>query len=381
MNSGLHKRKVPEAETNEHALGRAAEPVAHFEIFTRHFLRADGKVEGALPAFAQDANALIPLYEAMVLARAFDEKAIALQRTGRLGTYASLLGQEAIGVGIAGAMREEDVLLPSFREHAAQLWRGVTPVELLAYWGGDERGSDFAGPREDFPVSIPVASHFPHAAGVALAFQNRGEPRVAVALAGDGSTSKGDFYEALNVCGAWKLPAVFVISNNQWAISVPRQAQTAAETLAQKAIAVGVQGEQVDGNDVIAVRHAANIALDRARTGEGPTLIEAITYRLGDHTTADDASRYREDADVSVHWPEEPIARLRTYLVEQLVWGKEQEDTLLQESRQRIEDATDTYLGTVPEAPGAIFEHLFAELPKGLAGQMASRAEAEEGDA
>ena len=259
----------------------------------------------------------------MVLTRAFDAKAIALQRTGRLGTYASSLGQEAVGVGLAAAMRPDDVLLPSFREHGAQICRGVTLKELFLYWGGDERGNDFAGPRQDFPNCVPVGSHAPHAVGVALAFRLRGEKRAAVCVFGDGATSKGDVAEALNMAGVWKVPAVFVVNNNGWAISVPVAKQTAAATLAQKAAAAGIAGVRVDGNDVIAVRHAVAEALAAARRGDGPTLIEAVTYRLSDHTTADDASRYRDDAEVSRHWPDEPVARLRNYLIHIGAWGRE----------------------------------------------------------
>ena len=277
----------------------AAKRVAAFEVFFRRYLDEDGEPCADLPDFASDPASLIPLYRTMVLTRSFDEKAIALQRTGRLGTYASALGEEAVGVGVASAMQPDDVLLPSFREQAAQIWRGAKLTELLLYWGGDERGSAFEGPAEDFPICVPVGTQFPHGCGVALAFKRRGEARAAVCVGGDGATSKGDFYEAINIAGVWRLPVVFVIANNQWAISVPRSAQSAAETLAQKAIAAGIPGEQVDGNDVIAVREASERALARARAGEGATLIEALTYRLADHTTADDARRYREDTEVS----------------------------------------------------------------------------------
>jgi pyruvate dehydrogenase E1 component alpha subunit len=303
----------------------------------------------------------------MARARAFDTKAIALQRTGRLGTFASCLGQEAVGVGVASAMQAEDVLLPSFREHAAQLWRGVTPQELFLFWGGDERGSDFQGPRRDFPACIPVASQFPHAAGVALAMSLGGEKAVAVAVGGDGSTSKGDFYEALNVVGLWNLPAVFVVNNNQWAISVRRREQTAARTLAQKAIAAGMPGQQVDGNDVIAVREVVAKALGRARQGNGGTLIECLSYRLGDHTTADDASRYREDDEVRAHWKKEPLVRLRNYLVAEHGWSKGNEEALLRDSAAEMEEAAKTYLATEPEPAGAMFDNLFATLPGDLA--------------
>lgn len=333
----------------------------------RVFLDAAGQQVRELPDFALVSETLVSLYTAMVRTRAFDAKAIALQRTGRLGTFASSLGQEAISVGVASAMRPEDVFLPSFREHGGQIWRGVTMEELFLYWGGDERGNDFSGPRNDFPVCIPVASHFPHAAGVALAMQQKGENGVAVAVAGDGATSKGDFYEALNVVGAWTLPAVFVINNNQWAISVPRDQQTRARTLAQKAIAAGLPGELVDGNDVIAVRDATARALDRARSGKGGTLIECLSYRLGDHTTADDASRYREDEEVSRHWKNEPLIRLRNYLVAEHGWSKEDEEALLRTSRADVEDAAERYLAISPPPARAMFDTLFAELPADLA--------------
>jgi pyruvate dehydrogenase E1 component alpha subunit len=332
----------------------------------------DGRVVEPLPTFAKDVNNLIAVYRAMVLTRVFDTKAIALQRTGRLGTYASSLGQEAVAVGVAAAMQPSDVLLPSFREHGAQLWRGVTLEELFLYWGGDERGNDFAGPRDDFPNCVPVASHAPHAVGVALAFRLRNEARAAVCVFGDGATSKGDVAEALNLAGVWKAPAVFVINNNRWAISVPVSKQTAAPTLAQKAVAAGIPGVQVDGNDVIAVRAAVELALDRARRGDGPALIEALSYRLSDHTTADDASRYRDDAEVSKHWPEEPIVRLRAYLSAQGAWDKEREEALLLTCGQEVERAATAYLARSPQAAAAIFEHTYAELPAELTQQMAA---------
>jgi pyruvate dehydrogenase E1 component alpha subunit len=343
--------------------------IAHFEIDCTGFLDAAGAPVADLPEFARDGETLCALYRAMVRARAFDTKAIALQRTGRLGTYASSLGQEAVAVGLASAMATDDVLIPSFREHGAQLWRGVSPEELFLFWGGDERGSDFAGPRGDFPVCIPVGSQFPHAAGVALAMSLNREKAAAVAVGGDGSTSKGDFYEALNVIGVWNLPAVFVINNNQWAISVRRREQTAARTLAQKAIAAGVPGEQVDGNDVIAVREVVGQALARARASKGGALIECLSYRLGDHTTADDASRYRDDDEVRAHWKAEPLVRLRNHLVAEHGWSKAEEETLLRETAAEMDAAAEAYLATEPEPPAAIFDHLYATLPADVAAQ------------
>src|SRR5262252_5904523 len=208
--------------------------VARFEIRYSRFLDPKGNAVRALPDFAADRAELVALYRAMVLARAFDAKAVALQRTGRLGTFPSALGQEAVAVGLAAALRRDDVFLPSFREHGAQLWRGVSLVELFLFWGGDERGSDFAEARQDFPICVPVATHAPHAVGVALAFKLRHQQRVAVCAFGDGATSKGDVAEALNIAGVWHLPLVFVINNNHWAISVSVAQQTAAATLAQK---------------------------------------------------------------------------------------------------------------------------------------------------
>jgi pyruvate dehydrogenase E1 component alpha subunit len=362
-----------------HKAPSAKRIVASFEIAFSQILCPDGTVSGDLPEFAKDPKSLVPLYRAMVLTRLFDEKAVALQRTGRLGTFASSLGQEAVGVGAASAMRTDDILVPSFREQAAQLWRGVTLTELLAYWGGDERGSNFSGPREDFPVCIPVASQFPHAVGAALAFKLRGEKRAAVCIGGDGATSKGDFYEAINIAAIWNVPAVFLINNNQFAISVRRGWQTAAQTLAQKAVAAGMPGEQVDGNDVVAVRDAVARGLERAREGKGPTLIEALTYRLSDHTTADDARRYRKDEEVSAQWKLEPVARLRNYLVSQNAWSKTDEEKLLTDCAVKVEKAAEDYLATTPQQPAEMFDYLFAELPGELKAQRDLAISAEKG--
>lgn len=343
--------------------------VARFHIDHVRFLDPQGEPVAALPDFARDAEVLVPLYRAMYLTRTFDAKAIALQRTGKLGTFASALGQEAIGVGVAGAMRAEDALFPSYREHAAQLVRGVRIDESLRYWGGDERGSDFAEARHDFPNCVPIATQVCHAAGAAYAFRLRKEARVAVCFLGDGGSSKGDFYEGLNFAAVWQAPLVTVVSNNQWAISVPRSAQSATATLAQKAIAAGIEGIQVDGNDLVAVHDAARRALARARAGGGPTLIEALTYRLGDHTTADDASRYRDPAVVQEQWSFEPLTRLRNYLVKLGAWGPEKEEALARECAETVTAAVEAYLATPPPATAAMFDHLFATLPAALAVQ------------
>jgi 2-oxoisovalerate dehydrogenase E1 component alpha subunit len=349
--------------------------IARFTVHRRAYMAPDGRVLRDLPGFANDRDLIVTLYRGMVQARAFDLKAVSLQRTGRLGTYATSLGQEAVAVGLASAMQPDDVLLPSYRDNAALLWRGVTMQDILLFWGGDERGSNWSGPAHDFPFCIPVGSQAPHAAGVAYALKYRKQARVAVCLFGDGATSKGDVSEAMNFSAVWKLPVVFVINNNQWAISVPLSRQTASQTLAQKAVAAGFYGEQVDGNDIFAVRAAADAAIASARAGEGPRLIEAVTYRLGDHTTADDASRYRSAEEVKARWKEEPIARLRAYLVNRMNWSKADEEAIAGECEQRVDAAIEGYLASAPRRPESMFDHLYARLPSVYAGQRREAAE------
>lgn len=340
--------------------------VASFNIEFTRFFDFDGNPTQPLPNFAQNNKNLIELYRKMVLLRVFDTKAIALQRTGKMGTYASTLGQEAVSVAIGNAMRKEDVLCPFYREYGAQFERGVKMSEILAYWGGDERGSDFANCSEDFPICVPIGTQILHAAGVATAFKVRKQLRVAVTTFGDGATSQGDFYEAINLAGAWNLPVVFVINNNQWAISVPRNAQSGAQTLAQKAIAGGIAGEQVDGNDVVAVRYVMDKALERARNGGGATLIEALTYRLCDHTTADDASRYRSKEELQKAWDEEPILRLRKYLQSQNAWSQQDEDALMAQCVKKVDDAVQEYLSLQPQPVETMFDYHYAKLPSDL---------------
>jgi pyruvate dehydrogenase E1 component alpha subunit len=207
---------------------------------------------------------------------------------------------------------------------------------------------------------------------VGYAIKLRRQPRVAVCMLGDGATSKGDFYEGINAAGVWRLPVVFLLTNNQWAISVPRTGQTAARTLAQKAVAAGFDGVQVDGNDVIAVHHAVREALAKARSGGGPTLIEALTYRLGDHTTADDASRYRPAEEVAEAWKKEPVLRLRNYLLEARVWSKEQEEELLRRCNEHVQAEAQAYLDTPAPPVRQIFDHLYATLPGAYAAQRAA---------
>jgi pyruvate dehydrogenase E1 component alpha subunit len=346
--------------------------VAEFQITHRQILDPKGRLVAPLPRFAADPEEVVRMYEAMTRVRVFDAKAVNLQRTGQLGTYPPCLGHEATHVGVGAAMRPEDVLAPVYREFGTQLWRGVTMAEILTYWGGDERGSDFAGPRHDFAWCVPIATQTLHAAGAAMAFKVRGEARCALAYIGDGGTSEGAFYEALNLAGARALPVVFVIVNNGWAISVPVGVQTAATTLAQKAVAAGIPGIQVDGNDVFAVREVVSQALEAARRGGGPCLIETLTYRLSDHTTADDASRYRPAAELEAAWALEPLLRVRAYLRAARIWNDAREEALLEDCARQVDAAVAEYLrGTKPSAD-AMFEHLFAVLPANLHAQRAT---------
>ncbi|MGD9843660.1 MAG: pyruvate dehydrogenase (acetyl-transferring) E1 component subunit alpha [Steroidobacteraceae bacterium] len=344
---------------------------AQFDIQYRQYLDAEGRflpeVDAAsLPAFVRDPVELVKMYKMMVLVRAFDTKAINLQRTGQLGTYPPAVGHEAAQIGAAAALHEDDVIAPVYREIGTQIWRGVRMVEILRYWGGDESGNDFVNTRHDFPWCVPIATQTLHAAGAALAFKLRNEPRCALAYIGDGGTSEGAFYEAMNVAGVQKLPVVFYVVNNRWAISIPLAQQTAAHTLAQKGIAAGIPGIQVDGNDILAVRHVLEQALARARSGAGPTVVEALTYRLSDHTTADDASRYRPTGEVEQGSAVEPMKRLRGYLQQLQLWDETKEQAYKQECSHLIEAAVSEYVSTPKPPVTAMFDHLFANPPRRL---------------
>jgi pyruvate dehydrogenase E1 component alpha subunit len=337
-------------------------------------LDVEGRVDDALMP-ALDAEAVRGLYRDMVLMRTFDDKALKLQRQGRMGTWPPIKGQEAVQAGVALAMRENDWLIPAFREHGIMALRGVPLHLIYAYWAGDERGSCFPDGVRCFPVAVPVGSQWQHGAGVGLSLKLRGEDAVAVTLGGDGSTSEGDFHEALNCAGVLGVQTVFVIQNNQWAISVPLHQQTASETLAQKAHAYGIPGIQVDGNDVFAVFAAATEAIERARRGDGPSLVEAVTYRLGDHTTADDASRYRKDDELKEWEGRDPILRLRRYMERLKQWDDDQEAVLLEEALAWVDSQVKALEEMAPQPPEEIFGSMYAEMPPHLTEQMSQLAE------
>jgi len=354
-----------------------------FKVDYYQFIGVDGHpVPGVkVPAVAQDFDRLKKLYELMVKTRIFDKKAIALQRTGKLGTYASCLGHEAAHVAIGAAMREEDCFAPMYREYGAQFYRGVEMRDVLMYWGGDERGNDFKKAKHDFAWCVPIATQCLHAAGAALAFKLKNQPRVAVSVVGDGGSSKGDFLEAINAASAYQLPLVLVIVNNQWAISVPRKSQNSAATLAQKGIAGGLSSIQVDGNDLVACLWAMDEAIEAARSGQGASVIEMITYRLSDHTTADDASRYRPDDEVDAAWEREPMIRLRQYLTHQGIWNESLEQALHETAQAEVQASVDDYLAQVdtqPQPASAMFDYMFDSLPHDLAEQRAQAARFED---
>lgn len=338
--------------------------VAQFDVAYYQILNHEGKIIADLPDFAKDPKQLIELYRWMILNRVFDAKAIALQRTGKMGTYPSTRGQEGAFIGVGSAMAKNDVFVPYYRDVGIMMQRGVKLSEILLYWGGDERGNCYANNAKDFPYSVPVGSQPLHAVGVATAMQIRGEKNAALTMCGDGATSQGDFYEAMNVAGIWQLPVVFVVCNNQWAISVPRSAQTAAQTIAQKAIAAGFSGEQVDGNDIIAVRHRVELALKKARDNYQPTLIEILCYRQCDHTTADDAKRYESQEIREGEWQKEPVARLRRYLEHLGVWTAADEEKCLADAAHQVDQAVNEYLQILPEPPEVMFDYLYARLPE-----------------
>ncbi|WP_111497543.1 pyruvate dehydrogenase (acetyl-transferring) E1 component subunit alpha [Marinobacter bohaiensis] len=342
-----------------------------FHVDSIAYLDDKGDAVGDLPDWADDHDTLLDAYRNMVLTRTFDNKTIALQRTGQCGTYPSVLGHETIGTAIGQTLQASDVLVPYYRDHAAQFLRGVSLTEMLLYWGGDERGSRYANCPEDLPISVPIATQCCHAVGVAAAFRIREEKRAVLCSLGDGATSKGDFLESVNLAGAWHLPVVFLVANNQWAISTPRHLQTGAETIAQKAISGGLPGIICDGNDYFAVRHALMYALERAHSGKGGTVIEAITYRLGDHTTADDATRYRSAEELKQAWEREGIKRLQNWLHRAGLWDAQREQALQDECKARVDAGVKDYLATAPEPATAMFDHLFETLPAAFAEQYA----------
>ena len=316
------------------------------------------------------------LYRAMVFARTYDRKSMALQKQGRLATYAPFEGQEAAQAGSAAALQADDWMVGTYRD-AAAMWMQGYPMELLfAGRTGHERGGQVPEHVNVMPPSITVGGHMVHAVGLAWAERLQGSSRIALTYFGDGATSEGDFHEAMNMASVQRVGVVFVCQNNGWAISLPTAEQTASETIAEKAIAYGMPGIRVDGNDIFAVYAATKEAVERARRGDGPTLIEAVTYRMGPHTTADDPGRYRSDEERAEWEQRDPIERLRIYLSERGRWDDEWQERIEHQAAEEVERAI--ALAESLEAPSAtdMFGAMFAEMPSHLVEQL---TEAESG--
>ena len=348
----------------------ALEP--RFQVEYLSILDSDGNLDTALEPKLADTE-LKSLYRSMLLGRRLDERMVRLQRQGRIGTFAPTKGQEAAQMGSIFTLRPTDWMVPSFRETAAMIWRGWPIEKLLLFFAGHLEGGQPAPGQHDLPITIPVSTQLPHAVGLAYAAQYRGDDVVVMAYFGDGATSEGDFHEAMNFAGVWHMPVVFVCQNNQWAISVPLKKQTHSRTIAQKALAYGLPGIQVDGNDVLAVYAAAREAVDRARAGDGPTLIECVTYRLSVHTTADDPSKYRSEEEVTMWEKKDPLTRFRAYLEKRGLLESDIESRIDAE----IAEAVQRFEATPPPDPLTMFDHAYAELTPDLEAQRAELAERE----
>jgi len=348
-------------------------PVTVKDVFKNKFepfslLNPDGSLNGAAPELSDEQ--LLAMHKMMVQARVFDERAVNLQRQGRLGTFAPLAGQEAAQVGSAFALKKTDWLFPSYREHAACAVHGQEWLDILKYWGGNEEGSRVPDDVNVFPVSIPIATQIIHATGMAWAAKIQGKDDASLVYFGDGGTSEGDFHEGLNFAGVYKTATVFFCQNNFYAISLPRASQTSAESIAQKAISYGIEGVQVDGNDVLAVYQVTKDAIERGRAGEGPTLIEAQTYRYGPHTTADDPTRYRDSAEVEAWKKRDPIERLKNYINEKGIWDQGKDEALWEEVRAQMAKVVESYEALEARPVEEIFKYTYAEMPWHLQEQL-----------
>lgn len=307
------------------------------------------------------------LYEQMSITRHYDEVAFKLQRSGRMGTYPQNKGQEANAAASALALRKGwDWLVPCYRENTALFMHGLPMEHILLHWMGDERGNQIPEGVNVTPISIPIGTHMLHATGIAWAAKLRGEDRVVATYFGDGATSEGDFHGAMNFASVLQAPVVFYCQNNQWAISVPREIQMNSETVAQKALAYGMPTIQIDGNDVFAVYKATKEAADRARAGGGPSFIEAVTYRLADHTTADDAKRYRDPEEVEAWRARDPLIRTRKYLEAKGLWSDAKQTQLQERAEHIVAEVVRNAEGIDPPARSDFFNHMFAELPPDL---------------
>ena len=332
-----------------------------FHVKRLDILDEKGDADSALMPSLSEAY-IRRMYELIVLSRTFDQFALNLQREGRLGTYASILGQEASQIGSAFALEKTDWIFPSFREMGVYLTMGYPMHMLFQYWSGDERGISPPGSLNMFPLCIPVGTQIPHAVGAAMAAKYRKDNITVVTYFGDGGTSKGDFHEGFNMAGVFRLPVVFICQNNQWAISMPREKQTASKTLAQKAYAYGFEGVQVDGNDIFAVYKATVDAVKKAKDGGGPTFIECFTYRMSDHTTADEAARYRTKEEVEAWKPKDPLLRLKLFMEKNGLWTEKYEKDIEEEAKTTVSAAVKLAESAEPPKREDMFTYTYEAL-------------------
>lgn len=332
-------------------------------------LDEDGTLDQPLEPQLTD-DQLVALYRAMLLGRRFDERMLDLQRQGRIGTFPPIKGQEAAQMGAVFNLHPGDWFVPAFRETAAEIWRGRPLDSFLLYFNGYNEGSILPENRKDLPIAIPVGSQILHAAGLAWAASYRGTDEMVMTFFGDGATSQGDFHEGLNMAAVYQLPLVAVCQNNQWAISVPVGKQTASETLAVKALAYGMPGVRVDGNDVLACYVAAKAAVDRARAGGGPTFIECLTYRLGGHSSSDDPTKYRDENEAKAWELKDPLLRHKAWLVARGEWSEAREEAYLAEAGKQITDAIAAVEAAPPPALDTLFRDVYATVPPHLLDQQ-----------
>jgi pyruvate dehydrogenase E1 component alpha subunit len=341
-------------------MGKRGAEVAQSQTF-------DGTLGGSLekPSDIPE-SVLLRMYEEMVLLRVFDRKSVSLQRAGRIGTYPPLEGQEACQVGATLALRRQDFLFPTYRDYGAMMLHGVPMHHILLYWNGRAEGCVIPPDVNVFPIAVPIATQLPHAAGAAWAAKLQGKDQVALAFFGDGATSEGDFHEALNFAGVFELPVIFFCQNNQYAISVPYARQTATETIAEKAAAYGIEGARIDGNDVIQVYRATRAAVAKAVAGGGATLIEALTYRYGAHTTSDDPTKYRPPGESEAWREKDAIARLKAGLTQWGLWSDHRDEELLERCESIVLRAIQEMESAPPPNPDDLFLHVYAKPTKRL---------------
>jgi pyruvate dehydrogenase E1 component alpha subunit len=315
-------------------------------------------------------DVILDSYKLMQFVRTADLMTVSYQRQGRMFTYPPNIGQEAVHAGIGKQIREQDWLVPAFREMGMYLLKGAKLSDIFLYWGGYEDGSKFSGAANFLPLSVPIGSQLVHGLGIGYAVKLKKQDSVVFAVIGDGGTSEGDFHEALNIAGAWKVPVVFIIQNNQYAISVPVHMQTAAKSLAIKACAYGMPGIQVDGNDFFAVYRATQEAIAHAKAGNGPVLIEAMTYRQGAHTTSDDPTLYRTEKEEEEWKQKDPIKRLRGYLVSQGAWKEEEDEPLVESYKKEVEKEFAVYENHPAYKVEDVFKYIYKEMPEDLKQQQ-----------